>query len=469
MRADELRALSLFYGLADDQLAELVEGSTEIRIEPGAELFREGEHADFWWVLIEGALDLVRHIGREDTMVGKMDVPGRWAGGFRAWDEHGVYLATGRGATSGRVLRVPAELLRDRFNAWFPFGRHLIEGLYRTARSIESTARQRESLITLGTLSAGLAHEINNPAAAASRAVNALEAACQTLLSSLGQLAEGEISARQFSTLDTLRRQIEPQPAARDPLALADDEEALASWLSSHGISGEWMIAPPLAAAGVDVTWCEQAATVLEGPALEPALEWVASTLSVAALLSELKDSSRRISELVTAMKSYSQMDRASVQRINLTDGLESTLVMLGYKLGDSVTVVRDYSAGVPLIEAYPGELNQVWTNLIDNAIDAMDGAGTLRLSTRAEPDAVVIEVGDTGPGMPPQVAARAFEAFYTTKDVGKGTGLGLDIAQRIVVERHAGTIAIDSRPGETVLRVRLPLRPPGNRPADPA
>jgi signal transduction histidine kinase len=469
MRADELHALSLFYGLADDQLAELAEGSTEIRIEPGAELFREGEHADFWWVLIEGTIDLVRHIGREDTMVGRMDVPGRWAGGFRAWDEHGVYLATGRGATTGRVLRVPAELLRDRFNAWFPFGRHLIEGLYRTARSIESTARQRESLITLGTLSAGLAHEINNPAAAATRAVDALEAACQTLLSSLGRLAEGEISARQFSALDTLRRQIEPQPAARDPLALADDEEALASWLSSHGISGEWMIAPPLAAAGVDVTWCEQAATVLEGPALEPGLEWVASTLSAAALLSELKDSSRRISELVTAMKSYSQMDRASVQRINLTDGLESTLVMLGYKLGDGVTVVRDYSAGVPLIEAYPGELNQVWTNLIDNAIDAMDGAGTLRLSTRAERDAVVIEVGDTGPGMPPQVAARAFEAFYTTKDVGKGTGLGLDIAQRIVVERHAGTIAIDSRPGETVLRVRLPLRPPGNRPADPA
>ncbi len=213
MRADELRALSLFYGLADDQLAELAAGSTEIRIEPGAVLFREGEHADFWWVLIEGAIDLVRHIGREDTVVGRMDVPGRWAGGFRAWDEHGVYLATGRGATSGRVLRVPAELLRDRFNAWFPFGRHLIEGLYRTARSIESTARQRESLITLGTLSAGLAHEINNPAAAATRAVDALEAACQTLLSSLGRLAEGEISARQFSALDTLRRQIEPQPA----------------------------------------------------------------------------------------------------------------------------------------------------------------------------------------------------------------------------------------------------------------
>ena len=226
MRADELRALGLLDGLADDQLADLAGGSTEVRVEPGADLFREGEHADFWWVLIDGAIDLVRHIGREDTVVGKMDVPGRWAGGFRAWDEHGVYLAAGRGAAGGRVLRVPAEVLRERVSAWFPFGRHLIEGLYHTARSIESTARQRESLITLGTLAAGLAHEINNPAAAATRAVDALETACQTLLSSLGRLAQGEISAPQFTALDALRREIEPQAAVQDPLALADREEA---------------------------------------------------------------------------------------------------------------------------------------------------------------------------------------------------------------------------------------------------
>ena len=464
MRAGELRSLSLFDGLADGQLAELAEGGTEVRIEPGVELFREGEHADFWWVLIEGAIDLVRRVGREDTVVGKMDVSGRWAGGFRAWDEHGVYLATGRGTTAGRVLKVPADVLRERLSAWFPFGRHLIEGLYHTARSIESTARQRESLVTLGTLAAGLAHEINNPAAAATRAADALEAECQTLLSSLSRLAHDEITAHQFTALDTLRRELDPQAAAADPLALADHEEALASWLSSHGIVCEWIIAPPLAAAGADVAWCERAAMVLEGSALQPGLEWVASTFSAAALLSELKQSTRRISELVAAIKSYSQMDRASMQRVDVTDGLESTLLMLGHKLRGGVTVVRDYGDGVPQIEADAGELNQVWTNLIHNAIDAMDGTGTLRVATRAERDHVVIEVGDTGPGMPPQVAARAFEAFYPTKDVGKGTGLGLDIAQRIVVERHGGTIAIDSRPGETVLRVRIPDRPPGLR-----
>jgi signal transduction histidine kinase len=465
MRVEELRSISIFDGLTDDQVAELIEGGTEVRVEPGVDLFRQGEYADFWWVLVEGAIELVRRIGREETVVGRLDVPGRWAGGFRAWDQHGVYLATGRGITAGRMLRVPAEVLRELTNAWFPLGGHLIAGLFGTARSIESTARQRESLVTLGRLSAGLAHELNNPSAAATRAVDALEIACQTLLSSLGRLARDEISAKQLIALDALRREIEPQPVAvGDPLAVADQEEALSSWLNRHGVVRDEIIAPPLAAAGVDLAWCERAAMVLEGSALEPGLEWVAAILSVATLLSEVKESTRRISELVAAVKSYSQMDRASWQHIDLKDGINNTLVMLGHKLGDGVTVVREYGADVPGIDAHAGELNQVWTNLIDNAVDAMGGAGTLRVATRAEGDHVVVEIADNGPGMPPQVAARAFEAFYTTKDVGKGTGLGLDIARRIVEERHGGTITIDSRPGETVLRVRIPVRPPEPR-----
>jgi signal transduction histidine kinase len=462
LTVDDVRSLSVFDGLTDDQLAELVADGAEVRIVPGVELFHEGEHADFWWVLVDGAIDLIRHVGREDSVVGRMDVPGRWAGGFRAWDEHGVYLATGRGTAAGRVLRVPAKALRERSDAWFPFGGHLIEGLYVTARSIESTARQRESLVALGTLAAGFAHEINNPAAAASRAVEALEEACGTLLTSLGRLAKDEISARQFTALDALRREIGPAQAISDPLAAADLEEALSSWLTSHGVARDWLIAPPLAAAGVDVAWCERAATVFAETGLEPGLEWVAGTLSAAGLLSELKDSTRRISDLVAAVRSYSQMDRASMQHIDVTDGLESTLMVLGGKLRGGVTIVRDYRADVPRIDAYAGELNQVWTNLIDNAVDAMNGSGTLRVVTRSDGAAIVVEVGDTGPGMPPEVAARAFEAFYSTKEVGKGTGLGLDIARRIVVDRHGGTISIDSRPGETVLRVRLPVRPPG-------
>ncbi len=456
MHVDDLRSLSIFDGLTNDQLADLITGGTEVRIEPGVDLFREGEYADFWWVLIEGAIDLIRHVGREDSVVARMDVPGRWAGGFRAWDEHGTYLATGRGASDGRVLRVPAEVLRDRANAWFPFGAHLIAGLYRTARSIESTARQRSSLVTLGTLAAGIAHEINNPAAAASRSVDGLDMEFRSLQLSVRQLVQKNISSEQFAELDALRSEL--APANLDPLARADREQALVTWLDRNLVARSWIIAPQLAAAGVDLDWCARVAAVLEESALEPGLEWVASTFSVATLLSEVKESTRRISELVAAVRSYTQMDRASMHRIDVTDGLESTLVMLGHKLR-GVTVVREYGTDVPMIDAYAGELNQVWTNLIDNAVDAMGGSGTLRVATRAEDGEVVIEIGDTGSGMPPEVAARAFEAFYTTKDVGQGTGLGLDIARRIIVERHGGKISIDSRPGETTLRVELPVR----------
>jgi signal transduction histidine kinase len=461
MRADDVRGLGLFDGLTDGQLADLVGAGDEVSIEPDVALFVEGEPADFWWVLVDGALELVRTVGHEQSVLGRMDVPGRWAGGFRAWDTHGVYLATGRGVTAGRVLRVPSEALRELTDAWFPFGGHLIEGLYGTARTIEATVRQREKLVTLGTLAAGLAHEINNPAAAATRAVDALDDTCRTLLSSLTRLADDEISAQQLSALDTLRREIEPHDTVVDPLDRADQEEVLSTWLARHGVERYWVIAPTLAAAGVDVAWCERAVAVLDDTALEPGLEWVASTLAAATLLSEVKESTQHVSELVAAVKSYSQMDRASIQRFAVTDGLESTLVMLGHKLRDGVEVVRDYGADVPPIEAYAGELNQVWTNLIDNAIDAMDGGGTLRMATRADDGAVVVEIGDTGHGMEPAVAARAFEAFFTTKDVGKGTGLGLDIARRIVVDRHGGSIDIDSRPGDTVVRVRLPLPAP--------
>ena len=458
MRAEDLRPLPLFDGLGEDQLTELLAGGAEVAIVPGEVLFREGEHADSWWVLVEGSLELVKVIGREETVVAHMDVPGRWAGGFRAWDDQGVYLATGRGVEPGRVLCVPAEVLRTLSDKWFPFGGHLIEGVYRTARTIESTARQRGALLTLGTLAAGLAHEINNPAAAATRAADALGETCDALLASLGRLAHEEISAAQFSALDSLRLEVGPVPTVPDPLALADREQELSMWMARHGVEEEWTVAPPLAAAGVDVAWCERVAAVVDGSALQPALRWAASTFAATTLLGEVRESTRRISELVGAVRSYSQMDRASQQRIHVTDGIESTLVMLGHKLRDGVTVVRDYGDDVPMIDAYAGELNQVWTNLVDNAVDAMDGAGTLRISTRLDGDSVVVEVGDSGAGMTPQVAARAFEAFYTTKDVDAGTGLGLDIARRIVVERHHGEITIDSSPGDTVLRVRLPV-----------
>ena len=203
--------------------------------------------------------------------------------------------------------------------------------------------------------------------------------------------------------------------------------------------------------------WCDRAAELLDGPALRPGLEWVAGTLSMSTVLGELREATGRVSELVSAVRSYTQMDRATLQPVDVVEGLESTLVMLHHKTGAGVEVVREYAADLPRVEAHAGELNQVWTNLIDNAVDAMEGSGRLRVSVRAEDNAIVVEIADTGIGLTDEVAARAFDAFYTTKDVGKGTGLGLDIARRVIVERHEGTIELVREGDETVARIRLP------------
>ena len=463
----ELRSLALFDGLTDEQVADLA-GAGDVR-SPGAgvDLWLEARPADEWWVLLSGSITLVRQVGGEEVGLGAMTTPGQWAGGFRAWDPHGVYFATGRtqGADT-RVLAVPATALRERADAWFPFGVHFISGLVDTVRRIEAGARQREALVALGTLAAGLAHEINNPASAATRAVDALEASSTALLASLARLARLSITADQYVALDELRRAVPARGGQVDALVTADLEDDLSTWLTRRGVDQEWLLSPVLAAAGCTVAWCEQVRGVLGDEPLGAGLEWVVSSLSMAGQLGEVKESTTRISDLVAAVRSYSQLDRAAVQETDLVEGLDSTLVMLAHRLGPGIEVVREYAADVPTVEAIPAELNQVWTNLVVNAVDAMDGHGTLRVSTLLdELGRVVVEVADTGTGMPPEVRSRAFEPFFTTKDVGRGTGLGLDISRRIVVERHTGEIEIDSRPGRTVLRVTLPVRHNGTGP----
>ena len=456
MLYDDLRGVALLDGFTDDQLTELAASGQEVTFGEGEHLFDEGRPADDWWLLLDGSIDLLRRIGHEETVLATMATRGQWAGGFRAWDEHGVYMASGRATGPVRVFRIGADRLGAHVESSFPFAVHLLRGLIATARRIEQNASQREALVALGTLAAGLAHEINNPASAAVRAVSGLRESCDDLLDSLQRLAAESISASQFVALDDLRRQLDGTPAPTG-VALADREDDLSAWLIDHGVERDWVIAPVLASAGVDIAWCEKAAVALDGAALQAGLEWVTSAATTNALITEAQETTRRISDLVSAVKSYSQLDRAAVQQVRVTDGLESTLVMLGHKLRDGITVHREYT-DVPLVEASGGELNQVWTNLIDNAVDAMQGTGTLRVAAYAEEHAVVVEIGDTGPGMSEEVASHAFEPFFTTKEVGKGTGLGLDISRRIVVERHGGDITIASRPGSTVVSVRLPL-----------
>lgn len=456
MLADELRAIAILDGFSDEQVAELAAAGEEVAYAPGDRVFDEGRPAEHWWVMLEGRIDVVRRVGHEEVVMVTIESPGQWAGGFRAWDEHGVYMGSARVMEPSRVFRLPASELARFGQEWFPFAVHLLCGLIATARRIEHNAREREALVALGTLAAGLAHEINNPASAAVRSVGALQQASDDVLASLQQLAGKGISASQFVALDELRRSIDPTSAPTG-VALADLEEQLTDWLDEHDLDRGWVIAPALAGAGVPPGWLDRAAASLPGDALQAGLEWVASSVTSAALISEAQNATRRISDLVSAVKSYSQLDRAAVQDVRVVDGLESTLIMLGHKLRDGVTVVRDYDDTVPVVTANPGELNQVWTNLVDNAVDAMGGEGTLTVRTYADERHVVVEVGDTGTGMTEEVAAHAFEPFFTTKEVGRGTGLGLDISRRIVVERHGGAIDVRSEPGCTVVAVRLP------------
>ncbi|KHL16070.1 histidine kinase/DNA gyrase B/HSP90-like ATPase [Mumia flava] len=457
MLADELGTIELLAGLTEEQRSELASRADVVAFARDEVLWIEGEHADSWWVLLEGVVALSRRVGREDVIVARMDVPGRWAGGFQAWDDEGFYLATARATSNGRMLRLDATDLRALLDAWFPFGGHLVNGLYHTARSVESTVRQRASLITLGTLAAGLAHELNNPAAAATRAVDGLGEACDALLGCLIGLARHDLTPTQFLALDDLRSELRAAPRPPDALTLADREDELADWLVRHAVSRPRRLAATFAAAGADVVWAGRVSAALPGPALELGLGWVAATLDASTLLERTKESTRRVSELVASVRSYSQMDRASRQEIDVRDGLENTLTMLGHRLHGPIDVVRRYD-DPPAIDAHPGELNQVWTNVISNALDAMDDAGTLTIAAYGEQDHVVVEIGDTGPGMPDDVAARAFEPFFTTKEIGDGTGLGLDIARRIVVERHGGTIDLRTSADGTTMVVRLPV-----------
>lgn len=460
---DALRALFLFQQLTDLQLDRLVRSGELRAYDAGAPVTREGDPATTFLVLLEGRMRLSRQMGGEDVVVNETDHRGAYGGAVRAYVEDDErYSASITALSPARFFALPAREFGAFVREEFPMAVHLLDGLYVGIRNSESQVRQREHLASLGTLSAHLAHELNNPAAASVRASAQLRARVAAAQSALARLAEDALPADAIRGLVRLAERAVEQAGRTDlqptPVALADREDELADRLDELGVADALELAPVLAAAGLDAGWLDQVMSCVDEARRAVAVRWLACAVETAALLDELEDCATRISTLVASVKDYSRMDAASEAEIDLHPGLDSTLVMLSAKLA-GLRVVKEYDRTLPAVPAHPAELNQVWTNLLDNAAAALDGRGTVTVRTRREGNEAVVEVADDGPGIAPEVLPRIFEAFFTTKPVGSGSGLGLDSVQRIVQRRHGGRVDVDSAPGAgTVFRVRLPL-----------
>lgn len=428
---ERLRDTPLFGGLEEGQLLRLVEMGDIIDLEPGAYVIREGDEADALYVVLDGELDVTKRSGRSQIPLARVG-PGALQGEIAAL-EGGRRLASVHAVTPAEVLRIPVVAVRELLSSGPDVALAVIRTAVARLRSMELTLREREKLAGLGTLAAGLAHELNNPAAAAKRAIESL----------------GE-------AIGDAERLPRPSPPPRPP-----DDGPPSSALERSDRTEEVMrlgVDSEMAAALVAAGWTAE--TLAEQP--RELLPWLAADASVHALLGELAMAIGRMSEIVGAVKGYAYLDQAPLQRIDVRIGLEQTLVILRHRLRDGIEVRRELDDELPEIEAYASELNQVWTNLVDNAIDAMDGRGTLTVRASPDPsgDGVVVEVCDSGPGVPDEIRQRLFEPFYTTKPPGKGTGLGLHISHNVVA-RHGGRIEVETSPQGTCFVVSLPAAPP--------
>jgi signal transduction histidine kinase len=464
---DELRTLFLFESLNDDQLADLAQLGRIVEYPAGATLASEGAPASCFLVLLSGMVSMSRRVQGGEIELVRTDSCGAYTGAFGFYiPDSGVpqvYPATTRAVTDCRLFELPAAEFGRKFREWFPMALHFLQGLSTTGMDTRDTVERHERLVALGSVTAGLTHELNNPVAAVSRATATLRDRLAGMRAELGTLARSALTPDQLEAVASLAG--EALDERRDaphlsPLQVSDREEELADWLDDHGVAGGWELAPTLVGAGLTVAWAERLAAVVPEGHLGAALTYPVRVLESDGLLDEISEAVGRISGLLASAKQYTQMDRAPLQTFDVHVGLDATLTMLGHKLKDHVVVVRDYDRSLPQLVAFPGELNQVWTNLIDNAVDAMGGRGTLTLRTRrVGDDRLMVEIGDTGPGVPDEIRSRVFEPFFTTKEIGTGTGLGLDIAWRIVVGRHGGEIRVESAPGDTRFQVVLPLR----------
>ncbi len=443
---DELRTLFLFDSLTEEQLYFLCTRGHVERQAPGV-LFSEGDPAQWFYVLLEGEVSINRRVGEDDVEVSRTTQRGVYAGAWSAYLGDRVpqtYANSIRILQPSRFYVLGADDFAQFMREWFPMAVHLLEGVFWGRARSDSAVGQRERLLALGSLSAGLTHELNNPAAAAVRATVSLRERVAGMRSKLRTIASGTWDRDALATLIRLQEDaVEHISKAPElsPLEASDREDELADWFEAHGIGAGWDMASTFVQAGLDVSWLDKVVETVEPSVLEGAVRWLNYTLETELLMNEVEDATTRISTLVGAAKQYSQLDRGPVQLVDVHELLDSTLVMLSKKIGSGVTVVKEYDRSLPQIRVFGAELNQVWTNLIDNAVQAMDGTGTLTLRTSRQGENIVVEVGDTGPGIPPDLKNRIFEPFFTTKPIGEGTGLGLDISWRIVVNKHHGDL----------------------------
>jgi signal transduction histidine kinase len=461
---DELKTLFLFESLSAEQLDWLASHG-EVRAYPaGATVVTEGEPAESFFVLLSGTLSMSRRVHGNDLETVRTDQRGAYAGATQAYvrdQTDAGYGATVRVISDAEFFVLPADSFGTVIREWFPMAIHMLEGLFLGMRQTQSIVGERQRLTALGSLTAGLMHELNNPATATVRATAALRERTAGMRHKLGMLADGSIPPTQLRALMQVQESVIERAAKAptlSPMEVSDREDELGAWMDAHGATDGWDLAPVFVAAGLDVECLDEIARTVEPGLLDQALRWIGYALETEQLMTDISDASNRISSLVAAAKQYSQMDRASHQWIDVHDGLISTVVLFKHKIGPGIRIVKEFDRTLPQIPAHPAELNQVWTNLIDNAIQAMNGEGTLTLRTSLDGDQIVVEVGDTGPGVPRDLQQRVFEPFFTTKPVGEGTGLGLDISYRIVVNRHRGDLRLTSTPGDTRFQVRLPL-----------
>jgi signal transduction histidine kinase len=466
---DELRDTFLFEAFSNDQLRWLADHAEEVAYPAGERFVTDGEPVEALWVLLDGEMQILRSLAGRETVMGSGSAPGTWAGWLPVFGE--VSVVTARTLRPSRFARIPKATVQELLSGGYPVAMHLLQGITSGVQNFAAMAGQQEKLAALGKLSAGLAHELNNPAAAASRAAEGLRAALHDRderALAVGRLLDAEEAA----FLVGLSRDCGGRATAvvgLGPLERSDREDALAAWLEERGVADAYDLAPALVEAGLAEADLEVVASRIAAPALPDALGWLGASLVADGLAAEVEQSAARVSELVRSIKEYTFLDRAPEQEVDVRDGIETTLQILAYKLR-GVAVAREYAPDLPRITAYASALNQVWTNLLDNAVDAVAGAphGEPRIAIRTARDdgggGVLVEIADNGVGIPADVQARIFEPFFTTKGVGEGSGLGLDTSYRVVVNQHGGALTFTSKPGETRFTVRLPRGGVGRR-----